>query len=68
MILISNQILIDFLRLNSRGNNISNDLLGKQLNEIIISLGETQRNEIGCGRDNEDGELKKKSNQKKLLL
>lgn len=54
MIEISNQILIDFLRLNNRANNVRNEQLGKQLDEIIISLGGSQRNEIPCGRDKED--------------
>ncbi|MGC3977802.1 MAG: hypothetical protein QM751_05925 [Paludibacteraceae bacterium] len=53
MIIISNQILIDFLRLNNRALNVRNEQLGRQLNEIVIQLGGTQRYEIHCGRDNE---------------
>jgi len=56
MIIISNQILIDFLRLNNRAVNIRNEQLGKQLDEIIIRLGGRQRTEISAGRDNEDGD------------
>ena len=56
MILISNQILIDFLRLNNHAQNVRNDQLGKQLDSIILALGGGQRNEISCGRDNEVGD------------
>ena len=56
MTLISNQILIDFLRLNNRANDVRNEQLGKQLDKIIIRFGGIQRNEIACGRDNEDGD------------
>ena len=56
MVIISNQILIDFLRLNNLAENIRNEQLGKQLDAIIISLGGSQRNEISCGRENEDGD------------
>ncbi len=55
MIIISNQILIDFLRLNNRAVGIRNEQLGKQLDEIIIRLGGRQRAEIPAGRDNEEG-------------
>jgi len=55
MIVISNQILIDFLRLNKRAINIRNEQLGKQLDSIIIQLGGVQRNEISSGRENEAG-------------
>ncbi len=53
MVLISNQILIDFLRLNHRGVKVRNEQLGKQLDAIIISLGGRQVKEVSCGRDNE---------------
>jgi len=56
MVIISNQILIDFLRLNNRARNIRNEQLGKQLDTIILSFGGSQRNEISCGRDNEEGD------------
>ena len=56
MILISNQILIDFLRLNNRASDIRNEPLGKQLDKIIRELEGTPRNEIACGRDNEEGD------------
>jgi hypothetical protein len=55
MIIISNQILIDFLRLNNPNLNIRNEQLGKRLDEIIEELGGIQIKEIACGRDNEDG-------------
>jgi len=55
MVIISNQILIDFLRLNNRASEVRNEQLGKQLDAIILSLGGSQRNEISCGRDNEEG-------------
>ena len=55
MIIISNQILIDFLRLNNRAVEFRNEQLGKQLNEIIIRHGGRQRAEISAGRGNEDG-------------
>lgn len=55
MVIISNQILIDFLRVNNRGMSVRNEQLGKQLDAVIIQLGGKQRNEIGCGRDNEEG-------------
>jgi hypothetical protein len=56
MVIISNQILIDFLRLNNRAREVRNEQLGKQLDTIILSLGGSQRNEISCGRDNEMGD------------
>ena len=56
MICISNQILIDFLRLNNCAENVRNEQLGKQLDTIILSLGGTQRGEISCGRENEEGD------------
>ncbi len=55
MIIISNQILIDFLRLNNRAVEIRNEQLGKQLDEIIIRLGGRQRKEVSAGRGNEEG-------------
>lgn len=55
MIVISNQILIDFLQLNNRALEIPNDQLGKQLDKIIKELGGTQRDRISAGRDNENG-------------
>lgn len=55
MIIISNQILIDFLRLNNRAVEIRNEQLGKQLDEIIIRLGGRQRTEVSAGRGNEEG-------------
>lgn len=55
MIIISNQILIDFLRLNNRAVEIRNEQLGKQLDEIIIRLGGRQRAEVSAGRGNEEG-------------
>jgi len=56
MIIISNQILIDFLRLNNRAVEIRNEQLGKQLDVIIIRLGGRQRTEVSAGRDNEEGD------------
>lgn len=56
MVTLSNQILIDFLRLNNRAQTTRNEQLGKQLDAIILSLGGSQRNEISCGRENEDGD------------
>ena len=56
MVIISNQILIDFLRLNNRAQTTRNEQLGKQLDTIIFSLGGSQRNGIACGRENEDGD------------
>ncbi len=56
MIIISNQILIDFLRLNNRAVEIRNEQLGKQLNEIIIRHGGRQRAETSAGRGNEEGD------------
>ncbi|MDD3939680.1 MAG: hypothetical protein PHF49_03465 [Patescibacteria group bacterium] len=56
MIIISNQILIDFLRLNNRAVEIRNEQLGKQLDVIIIRLGGRQRIEVSAGRDNEEGD------------
>lgn len=55
MIIISNQILIDFLRLNNRAVEIRNEQLGKQLDEIIIRLGGRQRKEVSASRGNEEG-------------
>jgi len=55
-IVISNQILIDFLRLNSRVKDVRNDQLGKQLDGIIRQLGGKQIREISSGRDNETGD------------
>jgi hypothetical protein len=55
MLIISNQILIDFIRLNQRADDIRNQELGKQLDEIIIGLGGTQRGEVPNGRENEEG-------------
>lgn len=56
MIIISNQILIDFLRLNNRAENISNDQLGKQLDKIIKELGGVQIGRTKSGRENEEGQ------------
>lgn len=56
MVIISNQILIDFLRLNNRAENIPNDQLGKILNGIIEELGGVQNGRTHSGRDNEDGQ------------
>ncbi|MDY0202297.1 MAG: hypothetical protein RBR40_15055 [Tenuifilaceae bacterium] len=56
MVIISNQLLIDFLRLNNLAINVRNDQLGKQLDEFILQLGGTQRHEVPCGRDNEEGD------------
>jgi len=56
MVTLSNQILIDFLRLNNRAQTIRNEQLGKQLDAIILSLGGTQRSEISCGREKEEGD------------
>jgi len=56
MIIISNQILINFLRLNNRVVKIRNEQLGKQLDGIIIRLGGRQRTEVSAGRDNEEGD------------
>ena len=55
MAIISNQILIDFLRLNGRAINTRNQELGKQLDEIIISLGGSQIGETPNGRNHEEG-------------
>jgi hypothetical protein len=55
MIIISNQILIDFLRLNNRAVKIRNEQLGKQLDGIIIRLGGKPLKEVSAGRDNEEG-------------
>ena len=51
MIIISNQILIDFLRLNNRALDIPNDKLGKQLDKIIKEFGGNQRAIISAGRE-----------------
>lgn len=56
MIVISNQILIEFLRLNNRALDIPNDQLGKQLDKIIKELGGNQRDRISAGRENEAGD------------
>ncbi len=56
MVIISNQILIDFLRLNNRASNISNDQLGKKLDKIIKELGGNQRDRVSAGRENEAGD------------
>ena len=56
MIVISNQILIDFLRLNNRALDIPNDQLGKQLDKFIKELGGNQRDRISAGRENEAGD------------
>ena len=55
MVIISNQILIDFLRLNKKANDIRNQDLGKHLDKVIILLGGKQKGEVPNGRDNEDG-------------
>lgn len=51
MIIISNQILIDFLRLNNRALDIPNDQLGKQLDKIIKEFGGNKRAIISAGRE-----------------
>jgi len=56
MVIISNQILIDFLRLNNRAGNIPNDQLGKQLDKIIKQLGGVQNGRTQSGRENEEGQ------------
>ena len=56
MVIISNQILIDFLRLNNRAENIPNDQLGKQLDKIIKKLGGVQNGRTLSGRENEEGQ------------
>jgi hypothetical protein len=56
MVIISNQILIDFIRLNNRAVNIPNDQLGKLLNRIIEELGGVQNGRTPNGRENEDGQ------------
>ncbi|NLJ81635.1 MAG: hypothetical protein GX330_00710 [Bacteroidales bacterium] len=56
MIVISNQILIDFLRLNNRANDVRNEQLGKQLDDIIKKLGGTQHERVDGGRSNEEGQ------------
>lgn len=57
MIIISNQILIDFLRLNNRAVKIRNEQLGKQLDGIIIRLGGKSLKDVSAGRDNEEGDI-----------
>ena len=57
MIVISNQILIEFLRLNNRALEIPNDQLGKQLDKIIKDFGGMQRDKVSAGRENEAGDL-----------
>lgn len=52
---ISNQILIDFLRLNNRATNIDNKKLGRELNKIIISLRGTQLGRVDAYRKNQKG-------------
>ena len=52
MIIISNQILIDFLRLNGRAGSIANNQLAKQLDKIIKDFGGIQRDKVSapCNR------------------
>ena len=56
MVIISNQILIDFLRLNNRAENVRNEQLGKQLDEIIKQLGGIQNDRVDGGRNNKEGQ------------
>lgn len=56
MVTISNQILIDFLRLNNHAVNIPNDQLGRKLDGIIKELGGVQNGRTPSGRENEDGQ------------
>ena len=56
MIVISNQILIEFLRLNDRALDIPNDQLGRSLNGIIEELGGIQKGRLSAGRENEAGD------------
>lgn len=57
MIIISNQILIDFLRLNGRAGGIANNQLAKQLDKIVKGFGGIQRDKVSAGRKNEEGDL-----------
>ena len=56
MIIISNQLFIDFLRINNLAKNIRNEQLGIELDKIIQAAGGKQLGRISCGRDNEIGE------------
>ncbi|MCK9482200.1 MAG: hypothetical protein M0R38_10635 [Bacteroidia bacterium] len=56
MVIISNQILIEFLRQNNRADNVRNDQLGKMLDKIIIELGGEQQQRVFARRDNEEGD------------
>lgn len=56
MVIISNQILIDFIRLNNRAEKTTNIVLGKKLDSIIKEHGGVQYIRTSNGRENENGQ------------